>query len=335
VLNAAIEASTDNSDAFHDEDGAGALGLYGRWEQNNWRIADLDFAADRPGWEALPAMVRTGLLAGLSGLFLGEVSVTETLAPLAHAAPRYDYQLYLCTQLADEARHTLFFQRCLDVLAGPGAYRPEDLHSTGRRSEALADVVEQRLAELASGVRPGGDPADWYRAVTLYHLMAEGVLAMTLLHSLTDTIRALPGLTALPEGLARVARDEARHAAFGIIALREGVQRGYRDVIGDEVTHGIPGAARALVDPERPVAMPKLTLFAARQGRLLVEQWDTAADTLHRRLVRIGLRDLTATARDAWYDGCAAAVAEYEDRHGLRHPSRSAQRSADATGKGR
>ncbi|WP_424217319.1 hypothetical protein ACN20G_35150 (plasmid) [Streptomyces sp. BI20] len=306
--------------------GAGALDLYDRWEQHNWRISDLDLAGDRPAWDALPAPVRDGLLTGLAGLFLGEVSVTETLAPLAHGAPRHDHQLYLCTQLADEARHTLFFQRCLDALVGPDAHRPQDLHTPGRRTEAFADVVEHRLGELTSAVRPGGDPAHWYRAVTLYHLMAEGVLAMTLLHSLARTVDALPGLPALSEGLARVARDEARHAAFGVIALREGVREGHREVIAREVFDGIPAAAMALVDPERRLITPLgLRALTVRQGRALVEQWEAAAATLRRRLVRIGLPDLADEARHAWFRACERAVTAYEDRYGT-HPSRSAGR---------
>ncbi|WP_460060590.1 ferritin family protein [Streptomyces sp. YKOK-I1] len=329
------EARIYESEGLHEDEGAGALGLYDGWEQRNWRIADLDLAADRPAWDALPEVVRTGLLAGLSGLFLGEVSVTETLAPLAHAAPRYDYQLFLCTQLADEARHTLFFQRCLDALTGLGQHRPDDLHTEGRRTEALADVVERRLVERTAAVRPNGDPADWYRAVTLYHLLAEGVLAMTLLHSLSDTVRALPGLTAVSEGLARVARDEARHAAFGIIALRDGVRGGYRDAIAEEVVQSMPVVARALVDPERRLTTLALPFVVARHGRLLAGQWDAAADALHRRLVSIGLRDLTDDVRRAWYADCATAVDEYEELHGTRHPSRLAQQGAGGTGKGR
>jgi ribonucleoside-diphosphate reductase beta chain len=332
---ATSEGSADETDGLHEEDGAGPLGLYDGWEQRNWRISDLDLAADRPAWDALPGVVRAGLLAGLSGLFLGEVSVTETLAPLAYAAPRYDYRLFLCTQLADEARHALFFQRCLDALVGAGRHRPDDLHTAGRRTEALADVVERRLAERTAAVRPNGDPAVWYRAVTLYHLLAEGVLAMTLLHSISDAVRAVPGLTALREGLARVARDEARHAAFGIIALSEGVRGGHRDAIAEETLLGIPAAARALVDPERRLATLALPPAAAQHGRLLAAQWDAAADFLHRRLVRIGLGDLTAPVRQAWYAGCAAAVDEYEDLHRVRHPSRVARRTAGGTGRGR
>jgi ribonucleoside-diphosphate reductase beta chain len=319
------EMTTELSDeSTPDGAGADALGLYSRWEQYNWRIADLELSADRPAWDRLPAMVRDGLLAGLSGFFLGEIAVTETLAPIAHAAPRNDYQLYLCTQLADEARHVIFFRTCLDTLARNAGFRAEDLHTSGRRTEAFADVFERQLHNATAGLAPGAPRGDWHRAVTLYHLLAEGVLAMTVLHSLTATIRALPGLGALARGLGQVSRDEARHAAFGVIATRDGVREGHRQVIVTTILDSIPSLARALVDPERLLTAPALPPVAAHQGRLLRGQWESAGDTLQRKLTSVGLRDLADAAGTAWRQGCGAAVEEYERVHDKRHPSRMA-----------
>jgi ribonucleoside-diphosphate reductase beta chain len=308
-------------------DGAGAdpLDLYSRWEQHNWRISDLGLAADRPAWDALPAMIRDDLLAGLSGFYLGEVAVTETLAPIAYSAPRHDYQLYLCTQLADEARHVLFFRSCLDALTDGTGCRPEDLHVAGRRSEAFSDVFERRLHSVTAALAPGAGDAAWYRAVTLYHLLAEGVLAITVLHSLAGTIQALRGLDVLARGLARVSRDEARHAAFGVIAVRAGVREGHRETISATVLDTIPSLARALVDPERQLAVPALPPVAVQHGRLLIAQWESGADALQRRLTGVDLHDLTDAARVAWQRGCEEAVEEYELRHGRRHPSRLAR----------
>ena len=319
--------SNSVADAPLEDIGAGPLDLYFRWEQYNWRIADLDFAADRPAWDALPAVIRSELISGLGNFFLGEVAVTETLAPLAHAAVRQDYRLFLCTQLADEARHALFFQHCLDALAAEAAYRPADLHVASRRTEAFADVFERLLSDYTAAVRPGGDPAAWYRAVTLYHLLAEAVLAMTVLHSMADTVRALPGLAALSAGLSLVTKDEARHAAFGVIAIREGVQHGHRDAIGSAIRDSVPALARALVDPERLAVVPALPPLQAMRGRWLIAQWDSAARMLRNRLVRVGLAELTEDTHAAWRAGCDAAVDEYEDIHGRRHPSRLANRS--------
>jgi hypothetical protein len=137
----------------------------------------------------------------------------------------------------------------------------------------------------------------------------------------------LPVLTALSAGLSQVMRDEARHAAFGVIAVRDAVAHGYRDTICGTVLDSVPALARALVDPERLVAVPALPPLGAMRGRLLLAQWDNAARTLRKRLIRVGLADLTESAHLAWGKACAAAVGEYQDIHGRPHPSELAKRS--------
>ena len=48
---------------------------------------------------------------GLSSFFIGEQKVTEELGPMMRAAPTQDMQVFLATQIADEARHVRFFDR--------------------------------------------------------------------------------------------------------------------------------------------------------------------------------------------------------------------------------
>ena len=51
------------------------------------------------------------VLWGLSSLFLGEERVTTELLPFAIAVPDDDARLFLTTQISDEAKHTVFFDR--------------------------------------------------------------------------------------------------------------------------------------------------------------------------------------------------------------------------------
>lgn len=95
-----------------------ALDLYRRWEMQQWQAQSLEYERDAEGWTRLPAFARLPLLATLARFLVGETTVTETLAPLAYAAPEVDYKMYLATQLADEARHTVFFRRYLAFLSG-------------------------------------------------------------------------------------------------------------------------------------------------------------------------------------------------------------------------
>ena len=48
---------------------------------------------------------------GLSSFFVGEQRVASELGPMMRAAPDEDMRIFLCTQIADEARHVAFFDR--------------------------------------------------------------------------------------------------------------------------------------------------------------------------------------------------------------------------------
>ena len=78
---------------------------------------------------------------GLSSFFIGEQRVAAELGPMMRAAPDEDMRIFLCTQIADEARHVAFFDRFYaevgvlesDDLAGPAG---GERRSTSTRSSA-------------------------------------------------------------------------------------------------------------------------------------------------------------------------------------------------------
>src|SRR5687768_11522907 len=92
--------------------------LYYRWERTNWSVADLDFTQDIADWEGLGPDVTERLLWVMSMFFHGEECVTATFAPWVDSAPNEEMQLFLSTQLADEARHTVFFDRFFEEVVG-------------------------------------------------------------------------------------------------------------------------------------------------------------------------------------------------------------------------
>ncbi len=78
---------------------------------------------------------------GLSAFFVGEQRVAAELGPMMRAAPDEDMRLFLCTQIADEARHVAFFDRFyseVGVLEADGAGGPpgRDRPSTSTPSSA-------------------------------------------------------------------------------------------------------------------------------------------------------------------------------------------------------
>src|ERR671932_2406618 len=86
--------------------------LYELWERQQWATQDLDFTQDRIDWhERIDADERFQRMYGLSSFFIGEQRVAAELGPMMRAAPDEEMRIFLCTQIADEARHVAFFNR--------------------------------------------------------------------------------------------------------------------------------------------------------------------------------------------------------------------------------
>src|ERR671913_2558471 len=86
--------------------------LYNLWERQQWATQEIDFTQDRIDWhERIPEEERFQRMYGLSSFFIGEQKVAEELGPIMRAAPTEDQKIFLCTQIADEARHVRFFER--------------------------------------------------------------------------------------------------------------------------------------------------------------------------------------------------------------------------------
>jgi len=304
-----------------------ALASFDRWERQSWSVAELDLGHDRGGWSELPAFVADELRFNVDRFFLGEAAVTETLAPLAHTAPDPEWQLYLCTQLADEARHTMFFTRYLAAVGerdGDG-----DLSSYLRRRWDAApahfsQLLDQQLHEVTGRLATNPDEASWFGAVTLYHLVVEGVLAVTGQRRLLDIVRDRPGLATLRAGVLNIARDESRHIGFGVGALREGVRRGFGDAIAAQLELSVPAAARIVLSPERP--LPALVPMRIQRtvGRDFERRVSRAGEALSGRVERIGLGRVAGTVRALWESSLNAALDDYRATYRREHPLRLA-----------
>ncbi|MGC5664459.1 hypothetical protein ACN261_29150 [Micromonospora sp. WMMD723] len=298
--------------------------LYLRWERQNWSTQDLPMAADRPAWQALRPFLYQELKAALVELAVGEVAVARLLTPLVYAAPTQAAQFYLSSQLVDESRHSIFFLGYLRAVEGstepPHAYA---LRCRAEASDATVELFDAYLLEQTERVRRDPDDRDaWYAAVTTYHVVAEGALALVVLRSVAEAVRRCGQLPVLAEGLRNVIRDESRHVGFGVWAMRHAVDNGRAQLVGDQVLDAVPYVVHVLVGPERrnPSALP---MVVRARGRQLRDQWDTARDALLRRVRATGLDDVDAQVTEVWRAAEERAVADYENRHGVPHPIRS------------
>ena len=262
--------------------------LYELWERQQWRVQDIDFSQDRVDWhERIEPDERFQRMYGLSSFFVGEQRVAEELGPMMRAAPDEEMRIFLCTQIADEARHVAFFNRFYaevgvlesDSLAGrleeTSAHLNQNFHSL------FDEMLRARVNRLAEEPEDLGTLVE---AVTLYHMVIEGALALTGQHfiiTFNEEEGTLPGFV---EGFNNVARDEHRHVAFGARFLREMVRRDprHRDAIQRTLAESAPAVDGVLVPPWYEEGME---LF----GFTVEETREFAMKALERRLKVIGL----------------------------------------------
>jgi ribonucleoside-diphosphate reductase beta chain len=229
--------------------------LYSLWERQQWRVQDIDFSQDRVDWhERIPAEERFQRMFGLSAFFIGEQRVAAELGPIMRACPDEQMRLFLCTQIADEARHVAFFDRFYDqvgVLAADNlGERLEETsaHLNEHFEELFDEMLHRRVDRLA---REPEDLETLVEAITLYHMVIEGMLALTGQHFIIDYNESVGTLPGFVEGFNKVARDEHRHVAFGARFLREmaGRDERYRDAIQRVLVESGPAADGVLQPP--------------------------------------------------------------------------------------
>ena len=88
--------------------------LFSRWERQQWSSEQFDFSLDAAQWADPTSSAATQqefFQWSCSSFFLGEERVTTELLPFAIAAPSHEARAFLATQISDEAKHMVFFDR--------------------------------------------------------------------------------------------------------------------------------------------------------------------------------------------------------------------------------
>jgi ribonucleoside-diphosphate reductase beta chain len=264
--------------------------LYSLWERQQWATQDLDFSRDREDWnERFDEEERFQRMYGLSAFFIGEQRVAEELGPIMRAAPTEDQRIFLCTQIADEARHVRFFERfysevgVLDADELPQMLDETSQHLNENFGRLFDEMLGRRTERLS--VEPG-DTEALVEAITLYHMVIEGMLALTGQHFIMDYNERMGTLPAFVEGFQNVARDEHRHVAFGSVFLREMAHEDdrYKQAIQRTLEESLPVADGVLRPPWAPDD-DEFELF----GISLAQTREFAGTCLMRRLKVIGL----------------------------------------------
>ena len=267
--------------------------LYQLWERQQWSVHAIDFTQDRKDWwERIPEEERFQRMYGLSSFFIGEQKVADELGPMMRAAPTEQMRIFMCTQIADEARHVEFFNRFYNEV---GVLEAGDLHE--RLQETAAHVNPEfnvLFDEMLGGRvdRLAQKPEDLellVETITLYHMVIEGMLALTGQHFILQYNEEQGTLPGFVEGFNNVARDEHRHVAFGARFLREMAQADtrYADAIQRMLVEVAP-IADAVLRPKWYEDGQELF------GVTLDETREFAMTALGRRLKVIGLAPVAA-----------------------------------------
>ena len=264
------------------------MDLYRRWEAQQWAVSDIDFSLDRQDWLESSETDRKATLWSHRLFFNGEERVTATLAPFVWAAPTPEVEIFLSTQMVDEARHTVFFERWWREVCGTDARDMKALLAEIRpdANEGYNQLFYDRLPATAQ--RLASNPRDFdafVEGVTLYHIVIEATIALTGQRFELEAMRE-QGLTdrGFYRGFTAVARDESRHVSFGIKLLRDAVREDaarYAPIIQRTLIECLPLISGTL-DPPDP-------RYVTDYGHTESEIVEFAIESLNKKLRAIGI----------------------------------------------
>jgi ribonucleoside-diphosphate reductase beta chain len=202
------------------------LDLYARYLRQRWNVYELDFSQDAIDWhEKMTEEEREAFVGIASGFHHGERQVEVDLVPFMMAGSE-DEKIFISSQIEDEARHTVFFDRFYKEVVGLEGDTIMDILDGSYQwlTETFVGPFGL-LAYLADDLRT--DPENPHKRVrysALYHLWIEGVLALVVMKITLGFGRDRAFLPAYYTGFTATCRDEARHVQFGMRFLYDHIK---------------------------------------------------------------------------------------------------------------
>lgn len=252
--------------------------LWHKAKKLHWDPSTVDLSADKAQWarirtEQPDARYDEQILRLCSLFYQGEESVTRTLAPFCSAVSRaglgLDKELFLTSQLYEEAKHFDFFARYFaEVFEQDGSVTDAFMHG------APHAVLVRDLEEVTERLRREEDPvrlvATFVEAITHYMGVVEAMLARTGYLGAHDALAARGWLPGLQEGFRLIKRDEGRHVAFGMHCVAEltTAHPEYRAIVHATFERHLPhvlATVQTFDYPQPIVDLDKLTAYALAQ----------------------------------------------------------------------
>jgi len=273
--------------------------LFSRWEKQHWNSESFDFTQDKIEWDsdAFTAEEREYMQWSLSSFFLGEERVTTELLPFAIAAPSMDARAFLATQISDEARHMVFFDRFYKEVMGSDAETIAENLAKQRpqMNTQWGELFDGILHECSDALRQ--DPTDMdalVRGVTVYMIVIEGTLALTGARFILRYLKEVDKLPGFRQGFTAVNRDESRHVGFGVKFLADAIKEDprHKATIQATLQETLPIGTLALAPPMVDDPYSFETPFGYKSDEI----FGYAMKSLSKKLAAMGMEPLGATA---------------------------------------
>jgi ribonucleoside-diphosphate reductase beta chain len=266
--------------------------LFMRWQRQQWSTEDFDFSEDARQWADDSFWTedeRRFIRFGFSEFFIAEERVTVELLPFALAAPNNEAQLFLTTQISDEAKHVVFWDRFYSEVFGDEAdgIGPMLEQNRGVVNKDWVTLFDSILHEAAERLRK--DPSDFgalVRGVTVYMVVIEGMLALTAARFMIKSLKEKDAFPGFVQGFTAVNRDESRHVGFGVKFLADAIEDDPANarIVEETLKETLPVAPLVFVPPWVDEPYDFETPFYHSR-----EIYEYAAKSLAKKLAAMGL----------------------------------------------
>ncbi|ELY93425.1 ribonucleoside-diphosphate reductase subunit beta 2 [Natrialba hulunbeirensis JCM 10989] len=197
-------------------------------------------------------------LNGIAKFGAGEDAVTEDLAPLATVLDDIDDQLFLTTQLYEEAKHADFFDRywreVIWTVEDELGWERSNPRNDKWFNEPYVDLFD-RNRKAQYRLLESDTPENRAKAYCHYHLTVEGILAQTGYYGMQTSyggeFEELPHLPGLVEGFTKIRSDEGRHVGFGMNQLKKLIAEGVDPALIEDTVHELVPLVQGITEDER------------------------------------------------------------------------------------
>jgi ribonucleotide reductase beta subunit family protein with ferritin-like domain len=265
--------------------------LYEHWERHQWSPFAIDFSVDAATFAALDEATREGLVWAFAHRFQAEFNVAALLAPFLLAAPDYDVQLLLATQVADEHRHVESVLRVYaDVFGVKGGLEAVKALADDHL-DPVAVALYAALDEVVRALETSRDEDSFLRAVIAYHLLAEGSIGRANQNFVAAQFARVGAFPGLRQAQLHAVRDEVRHIGIGVCYARRRLtrDRARTQALIAESVEAFHALGQSLLQHAAPAVADD---FAGAYGAEPATLWAEVLHQLSLRLRSIGLNDL-------------------------------------------